>query len=47
MRIRLFDAAAHPRFDDLPWATPLEQWVHPRITDILGLMPSRRPLRSI
>lgn len=34
MRIRLFDPAAHPRFDDLPWATPLEQWVHPRITDL-------------
>ncbi len=34
MRIRLFDPAANPRFDDLPWATPLEQWVHPRLTDL-------------
>jgi hypothetical protein len=34
VRIRLFDPAAHPRFDDLPWATPLEQWVHPRLTDL-------------
>ena len=33
MRIRLFDPAAHPRFDDLPWDTPLEQWSHPRLTD--------------
>lgn len=34
MRIRLFDPAAHPRFDDLPWATPLEEWKHPRLTDL-------------
>ena len=34
MRIRLFDPAGHPRFDDLPWATPLEEWVHPRLTDL-------------
>lgn len=31
MRIRLFDPAAHPRFDDLPWSVPLEHWEHPRL----------------
>jgi hypothetical protein len=34
VRIRLFDPAAHPRFDDLPWATPLADWDHPRLVEL-------------
>ncbi len=34
MRIRLFDPAAHPRFDDLPWSQPLEEWEHARLVDM-------------
>ncbi|NND75582.1 MAG: DUF4032 domain-containing protein [Ilumatobacter sp.] len=34
MRIRLFDPAANPRFDDLPWSIPLARWDHPRLVDL-------------
>ena len=34
MRIRLFDPAAHPRLDDLPWSEPLEDWEHARLVDL-------------
>jgi hypothetical protein len=34
VRIRLFDPAAHPLFDDLPWTIKLEDWDHPRMVDM-------------
>ncbi len=34
MRIRLFDPAVHPRFDDLPWSEPLAEWRHDRLVEL-------------
>lgn len=34
MRIRLFDPAIHPRFDDLPWDCSLEDWSDARLIDL-------------
>lgn len=34
MRIRLFDPAVHPRFDDLPWDVDLADWNHPNLVDL-------------
>ena len=34
MRIRLFDPAVHPRFDDFAWDRPLEDWTDPRLVDL-------------
>ena len=34
MRIRLLDPGIHPRFDDLPWSVPLDEWDHPRLVDL-------------
>ena len=34
MRIRLFDPAVHPRFDDLPWDVDLADWEHPALVDL-------------
>lgn len=34
MRIRLFDPAVHPRFDDLPWDRPLGEWTDRRLVDL-------------
>jgi len=34
VRIRLFDPAVHPRFDDLPWDRDLAEWSDPRLVDL-------------
>jgi hypothetical protein len=34
MRLRILEPLLHPRFDDLPWQLPLEEWSHPRLVDL-------------
>lgn len=34
MRIRVLEPLLHPRFDDLPWDVPLEEWDHHRLVEL-------------
>ncbi len=34
MRIRVLEPLLHPRFDELPWGRPLEEWDHPQLVEL-------------